>query len=155
MEKIDSAKFTDLILASAFIILDRLAKIIFLLVLTKDKEIVLIKNFLSLKLIFNEGAIFSITIKLWILILGTVIILGILGLFYGKYYRQFNFAERFGLVLIFAGAIGNLLDRVLIGKVVDYLNPSFWAAFNLADVLIIGGVVLIMIGLLKTSFRHK
>lgn len=153
MEKITSQKFTDLILASALIIWDRLAKIIFLVTLTKDKEIILIKDFFSLKLIFNEGAIFSLNVKLWILIFGTVIILGVLGLFYGKYYRVLNNPERFGLVAVFAGALGNLLDRVLVGGVVDYLNPSFWAAFNLADIFIVCGVILVIIGLFSRKSR--
>jgi signal peptidase II len=45
--------------------------------------------------------------------------------------------------VILGGALGNLADRVRIGAVIDFIDPSFWPAFNLADV----GVVLGILGL--------
>ena len=41
---------------------------------------------------------------------------------------------------ILGGAIGNLIDRLRIGKVIDFIDPIAWPAFNLADVFIVLGV---------------
>ncbi len=141
-------RISDLIWIIAFILADRITKIIAQTVLDADREIILIKKIASLHLILNEGAIFSLPLgRLW-LILGTITILVLLGWFYlkGALPRK---VECFGVVLVFAGAIGNLADRIVSGKVVDWLSVSFWPAFNFADVLIIAGVVLIGLGVFK------
>jgi signal peptidase II len=41
------------------------------------------------------------------------------------------------------GALGNLADRIRSGTVIDYLDPPFWPAFNLADVAIVIGVAML------------
>lgn len=43
--------------------------------------------------------------------------------------------------LVFGGAVGNLSDRARIQAVIDFIDPSFWPAFNLADVAIVAGVL--------------
>jgi signal peptidase II len=47
--------------------------------------------------------------------------------------------------LIAGGAIGNLADRVRIGAVIDFIDPPFWPAFNLADAAIVAGVALLVL----------
>lgn len=54
-----------------------------------------------------------------------------------------------GSSLYLAGAWGNLLDRLWRGYVVDFIEPSFWATFNVADVLIVSGVLVIVWGFLR------
>jgi signal peptidase II len=49
--------------------------------------------------------------------------------------------------LLAGGAIGNLADRVRIDAVIDYFDPPFWPAFNLADVSIVAGVVVLVMTL--------
>ena len=55
---------------------------------------------------------------------------------------------RLGLVLIMAGALGNLVDRLRLGAVTDFINVGLfnltWSQFNVADVAIIGGVGLLL-----------
>jgi signal peptidase II len=51
--------------------------------------------------------------------------------------------------VILGGALGNLADRVRIGAVIDFIDPSFWPAFNLADV----GVVVGILGLFYVAER--
>ena len=55
----------------------------------------------------------------------------------------------FGLAFILAGAVGNLIDRVRIGKVVDFLDfyyqTNHWPAFNIADSVILIGVAILLI----------
>jgi signal peptidase II len=47
--------------------------------------------------------------------------------------------------MLAGGAIGNVLDRVIEGAVIDFLKPPHWPAFNLADMAIVGGMVLLVI----------
>lgn len=59
--------------------------------------------------------------------------------------------QRISLVLIASGAISNLLDRLIYGYVIDYINPGFWPTFNLADVFIFVGILIYA----SQIFRHK
>jgi len=60
--------------------------------------------------------------------------------------------------LIYGGAIGNLVDRVALGKVRDFIELHLgfvrWPAFNVADVSIVIGIVLLLAGLLGISRRR-
>lgn len=63
------------------------------------------------------------------------------------------------LGLIIGGAVGNLIDRIKLGYVVDFIDvyykTSHWPAFNLADSAITGGVILLLIDGLLLSRRGK
>ena len=50
-----------------------------------------------------------------------------------------------GVGLLVGGAAGNLVDRVRVGEVVDFLDPPAWPAFNVADVAIVVGIVVIVL----------
>ena len=52
--------------------------------------------------------------------------------------------ERAGLALVVAGAIGNTLDRVRRGYVVDFIHVHHWPIFNVADALVVVGAVLLL-----------
>lgn len=54
-------------------------------------------------------------------------------------------ADSLGLSLVLAGVSGNFLDRVFRGFVVDYIRVGSFPIFNLADMLIVGGVLLLLI----------
>jgi len=53
-------------------------------------------------------------------------------------------SEKIALIFVFSGAISNLTDRVARGCVVDFIDLKFWPVFNLADVYITMGVVLLI-----------
>ena len=66
----------------------------------------------------------------------------------------------YGLALVVGGAVGNLIDRIWLGKVVDFLQwhwqDWYWPSFNLADSAITLGVVLLLIdGLFAGSQREE
>lgn len=50
-----------------------------------------------------------------------------------------------GVGLMVGGAVGNLIDRIRLDAVTDFLDPPLWPAFNLADIAITAGVVVIAI----------
>ncbi|HLK39164.1 MAG TPA: signal peptidase II [Polyangiaceae bacterium] len=57
--------------------------------------------------------------------------------------RRRPLAQHAGFALVAAGALGNALDRVLRGSVVDFMHVHHWPVFNVADVLIVAGVALL------------
>lgn len=54
-----------------------------------------------------------------------------------------------GAGLLVGGSLGNLIDRLAYGSVTDFLDPVGWPAFNLADVGIVVGAAIIVLGLLR------
>ncbi len=65
-------------------------------------------------------------------------------------FKKFNYLN-LGLILLFAGTLCNLIDRIVYGFIIDFITFSFWnfPAFNLADVSNVAGVVLLIIFLIK------
>ncbi|MCL5795760.1 MAG: signal peptidase II [Patescibacteria group bacterium] len=53
-----------------------------------------------------------------------------------------EFGNQLALALILAGAISNIIDRIIFGYVLDYINIGFWPVFNLADIFIFAGIIL-------------
>ena len=101
-------------------------------------------NVVELRFVLNQGMAFSLLSgKQLFLILATsaALLLVAYVLFFrsrGKYLQQA------ALILVLGGGIGNLIDRVLNGQVVDYINLLFmrFAVFNFADICVCVGVAL-------------
>ncbi len=58
--------------------------------------------------------------------------------------RRAQLVEQACYALLLAGAIGNLVDRFVRGYVVDFIHVSYWPVFNVADTLIVGGMLLLL-----------
>lgn len=59
-------------------------------------------------------------------------------------FRQSGWFEKLGVAAIAAGAMGNLLDRMVRGFVVDFIHLSYWPVFNVADIaIVLGGICLL------------
>ena len=56
-----------------------------------------------------------------------------------------------GLGLVIGGSLSNLLDRIRLGHVTDFLDLTFWPAFNLADTFIVVGVAVLLVALLRSD----
>lgn len=114
-----------------------------------DGPIVLIEDFLQLRLLFNTGASFSILSNAGPAL--AIVAFGVIGLIVYILGEASRRVEAVALGLVLGGAVGNLLDRVfrgdglLDGAVVDFIDFSFFATFNVADAAINVGVVLLLI----------
>jgi signal peptidase II len=111
-----------------------------------------IRGFFHLTYVRNKGAAFGIladnAVRIPFLI--SVSIIAMLGiLWYIKRIRADQKLALFSLSLIFSGAFGNLIDRIRLGEVIDFLDVFWqrhhWPAFNLADSAITIGVALLFI----------
>ncbi|HXL01904.1 MAG TPA: signal peptidase II, partial [Candidatus Atribacteria bacterium] len=105
-----------------------------------EGTIVLIPGILTLTLRHNFGSAFGwkIMSKEGLTLITVFITIILLWIFIKVVYIR-------GISLFLAGAWGNLLDRWRFGYVIDFIEPSFWATFNLADVFIVVGIILILL----------
>lgn len=117
-----------------------------------NKEFVIIKNILQLELFQNLNIAFSIPLPQNLIIVITILFIG--GLTYYLFilnYRKGQVVLKTSLLLIIAGGISNLYDRLQYGFVVDYINIPYFPVFNLCDVMISAGAVLIAVFV----FKHR
>ena len=92
----------------------------------------------------NTGAAFSISPSSGNLF-GLIAVLIICGIVYYNYTIPPGYTTfRVALGLQLGGALGNLVDRIRLGHVVDLIDFSFWPAFNVADTALVGGVVIMV-----------
>ncbi|MFH1478851.1 MAG: signal peptidase II [Candidatus Omnitrophota bacterium] len=120
------------------------------------ESIPLIKNILHITFVSNTGAafglfkqstaIFIIISIVAVFIIGSIIIRSILK-------RQFfdSIVFNLSLSLIFSGALGNLIDRVKYGYVVDFIDVRIWPVFNISDISITTGSFLLILFYLRKS----
>ena len=135
------------ILFPAVVILaDQLFKYWITTKLAEGGAIVLIEGLISLIYVENTGAAFGILKNMrWLLIVFAVV--GILAIIYILLTHRGHFLSKLGLAAVLGGAIGNLLDRIVLGYVVDMFRLEFmdFAIFNIADIFItVGGIVFIV-----------
>lgn len=109
----------------------------------------------------NTGAAFGLFID-QAFILSIVAIAGlIVVLFFFRYLRQLGLGGAVALSLIFAGALGNLIDRLRLGHVTDFIyvrlwGDFYWPAFNVADAAIsTGAVLLAVVALFGMGKKHE
>ena len=112
-----------------------------------NQSIPIIGNVFHLTYVLNPGAAFGIFANQTIFfIVATLIVVGVIGFFYYRTPREKAWL-RLGLVLILGGALGNLIDRVRTGHVVDFFDFRIWPVFNIADIAISVGVGLLVLDL--------
>ena len=98
----------------------------------------------SITYIHNTGAAFSMLAgKTQVLALFQVIIIGVILGYYILKGRKSHPLLRISLAMNVAGGIGNLIDRLTLGYVVDFLDFHFWPIFNVADIGVSAGCVLL------------
>ncbi len=130
------------------LIIDQISKILCDMFLELNKPVIVIDNFFNLNYVQNEGAAWSILSgKRIILIVIGVIALYFLNLFIKDFKENKKNIIAFGLLL--GGTLGNLLDRVFLGYVRDFLDFRIFGynypVFNIGDIGIVLGALLLII----------
>lgn len=140
------------VIIALLVAVDQLIKVIMELWLKPQGVAWTLKGFLQLDYAENRGAAFSMLsgeTGRWIFISFTsvVIVVGFYLLMSGKLKKA---VPKFCAVLILAGGIGNLIDRIFRGIVIDYIEPLFvdFAIFNFADCLVTVGAIVLVIYLI-------
>ncbi len=123
-----------------------LRNIIFLIIFLLDRFLKLFfyhagRGFYFFK---NKNIAFSLPFPKNILIILIIIILFFLFFYLLKSYQKKNTTLIFSLTLIILGTVSNLIDRLVFGFVIDYINISFFTVLNLADIMIASGVIILV-----------
>ena len=140
------------IIISSVLFLDQLTKFIATRQLYLHESVAVIKGVLHLTLVYNRGAAFGIfknQILLFIVTSLTAIVFIVLKL-HKQHSRKLS-CQTVSLCLILGGAVGNLIDRIFFGYVIDFIDLRVWPVFNVADSAITIGAVLLGISILKTN----
>lgn len=139
---------------------DQFTKYAAFITLQERDPVVIINNFFKLNYVKNYGAAWGILQNQRILFIGlTIVILLLLGA-YTKTNKNLTRLTRISLALIAGGAIGNLIDRIKMGYVIDFLDINFgslydFPVFNLADSFIVVGTFLMMYLIITNRYEKQ
>lgn len=111
-----------------------------------------IPGFLSVHLVKNPGISFGILSTQPILIL--IMTIALSALIGYAFIRADSNIEKFCWMLILVGAIGNIIDRLVWGYVIDYLDVNYFVC-NLADIFIFIGAMLLLVDIVKRGVWKK
>ena len=119
----------------------------------REYEVLTVWPVFNLTLVYNTGAAFSFLSdaggwQRWFFVIVGVLVSIIMVVWLYRLQPRERWTA-LGLALIVGGAVGNLIDRIVLGKVVDFLqwhwHDWYWPSFNLADSAITLGVILLLI----------
>lgn len=149
------------ILTIIIILIDQISKILVTNYLPLNKSIKIINNFFYLTYTKNDGAAWSILSgETHLLIIITILSIYLII----KYTKEYN---NLFLCLLYGGIIGNLIDRLIHGYVIDFLDFKIfnydYPIFNISDICIFIGITLLIIkivkeennGSIKRRYKHK
>ena len=131
-----------LISAGVIFVLDRLLKYWTVKKLPAEGIFVFEKfGGLGLKFSQNTGIAFGIPLHQVLVYIFLIFCFLVLMYLIIQSWRKKNQVLFLALVIILLGALSNLIDRMVYGYVVDYINIFIWPTFNVADIMIVGGVL--------------
>ena len=154
------ARRLEILLPLAVVGLDQLTKALVRATVPLHSSVTIVPGFMDLTHIRNTGAAFGIlnaadfpfkTVVIAIIATAALVAVGL----YAARLAHHQFVARIGLSLIIGGAVGNLLDRIAVGSVVDFVDVywrmyHFWA-FNVADSAISIGVAIMILDMLEAG----
>lgn len=135
-----------LIIFAVFVALDQLTKTWASFELTMYQPVRIFGDWLRLVLVHNQGLIWSLPIKSFL----SYYVLPIIGIIFILYLAIKTKSNYLGIAygFIASGAIGNLIDRIRLGYVIDFIDMGIkntrWATYNIADVAIVIGLIMII-----------
>lgn len=139
------------VISSALIVVDQYTKFMVTVHIPLNYSVKVVEGFFNLTHIRNSGVAFGIfseqnsELKPYLLIFVSIIAIMAIMVIFHQTEKDKRLVQT-GLVLVFSGAIGNLIDRVIHKEVIDfldfYIENQHWPAFNVADSCITIGVML-------------
>ena len=146
-----------ILIATTVLLLDRISKAVVSANVPLHESVTIIPGFFRITHVLNRGAAFGLfsespsQYKIGFLIGFSIIALLVVSTLLWKHTHQMT-STAFALSLIMGGALGNLWDRLISGRVVDfllfYIGDHQWPAFNVADSAIVVGAGLLVIEIL-------
>ena len=135
-------------LSVCIVVLDQVVKFLVTHEMFPGMSIPVIQDVFHITFVLNPGAAFGILAhqRSFFIVMGIVI--ATLGGLFSPYIRRQCRIFRCGTALLLGGALGNLIDRVRFGHVIDFFDFRIWPVFNIADIAIVVGVAAIIYAIL-------
>ena len=137
------------------VFLDQVTKSFFSQILSAGESLPIIRNVLHMTLVHNTGIAFGLFKNqgiVFIIVAAIAIILCAYNIYYYKYHEEkLSFLYIVAFSMILGGALGNLIDRVTVGYVIDFIDLRIWPVFNIADSMITMGAIIVFIKCLPIS----
>jgi signal peptidase II len=143
------------------IISDQITKSVVRNTLLVGETIKIIGSFFQITHLENTGIAFGLLqgMNNILIFINTIIIISLSLIFIKQPIFNQNKLSKIAIILIISGAISNLIDRIVIGKITDFLyfgiKGYYWPAFNLADSCITIGGILLALSLLKVKKKTE
>ena len=140
------------------LLVDVLTKVVMTIFLSYGKSVTIIDGFFKFTMVHNTGGAFG-------LFKNNTLLLGLIGLAFTSvfiYYiekTELKLIEKISCSMILSGIVGNLIDRVVRGYVIDFLDFNLFGydypVFNIADIFIVVGIIVMVMVSLKESSKWK
>jgi len=149
------------LLAAAVVLLDQASKAVITAIFSRG-DVLPVTSFFNLVLTYNRGAAFSFLAgaggwQRWALSAIAIVLSVVLVIWIARAAQRW--VEALPLALILGGALGNLVDRLRLGGVVDFLDLHWggyhWPAFNVADMAISAGAIIILLAVIFDKESRK
>ncbi len=132
------------VLFVGIIALDQFSKLKIVQSMSLGESIPILGNFFRFTYVLNPGAAFGIlpNQRVFFLVIGAALLISF-AYFFPKINKR-NRLLKFGWISLVSGSTANLIDRVQTGKVIDFFDFGFGAIFNVADVAIVSGMLIMI-----------
>lgn len=143
-----------LLLVAVIVIIDQLTKFVAVEYLMPISSFPIVKDVLHLTYVENKGAAFGILQdRRWVFMIVSTIVMLIITVAVFKYKKYFHPLMLTGLAFTVGGGVGNMIDRTVLGYVVDFIDFTLidFAVFNIADSFICIGVGLIVLDIILSK----
>lgn len=146
----------NLLSTAALVLADQLIKHWAVNVLEPVGSMPLIPYVVELHFVLNQGMAFSLLSGKQLFLIVTTSAALLLVAYWLFFRSRGDRLQQAALILVLSGGIGNLIDRVLNGEVVDYINLLFmhFAVFNFADICVCVGVGLWVLAIFLDELKH-
>jgi signal peptidase II len=143
-----------LVTALATLVVDQLSKALIRVYMPMGESFSV--SFIKIRQLRNPGTAFGIIQgKSWPLFLISIAVFVVLIVVLWHWGGPGSTLFQLGLGLIIGGALGNIIDRIILGEVVDFIDVGFWPVFNLADAAIVIGVGITLIVVITDIWKKE
>jgi signal peptidase II len=140
-------------IAVMVVVLDQASKHFVVTRLAYGESVSILPNILSLTYVRNFGAAFGLFYRQRLLFFGAMLILVLAMVVFWKEIALVGRGAVWASGCVLGGALGNFVDRVRLGYVVDFVDVGFWPVFNVADSAIVVGTAVLSYVLLRAELR--
>ena len=138
---------------AGIILLDQLVKLYVQSTMLPGMSFPIIQDVFHITFVLNPGAAFGILANQQFFFIGIGIAILLAAVYYYPMLKKQDIWIRYGAALLLGGAVGNLIDRICYGVVIDFFDFRIWPVFNVADIAIVVGVGCIIYALLFRGER--